>query len=199
MQNSCGCASDLAYLLNCCPTSVWKRALNLHMLLGGHFCMWWWGAEARSCEPRQQSLASWCQPCLRRRVWENSMCWGPWAWPVMELPVCTAAMLPGPPPQFLPIILRRSRVSEGNFSAVGLHAGFPRVERCLNHDGEKQTVSSTACPLDVFCLTTLSNHFLLSLGFLYFLSLNHKRVFEVCSAPTSALSVLSGRRHGVQY
>lgn len=93
----------------------------------------------------------------------------------------------------------RSRVSEGNFSAVGLHAGLLRVERCLNHDGEKQMVTSTACPLDVFCLTTLSNHFLLSLGFLYFLSLNHKRVFEVCSAPTSALSVLSGRGHGVQY
>lgn len=90
-------------------------------------------------------------------------------------------------------------VSEGNFSAVGLHAGLLRVERCLNHDGEKQMVTSTACPLDVFCLTTLSNHFLFSLGFPYFLSLNHKRVFEVCSAPTSALSVLSGRGHGVQY
>lgn len=64
---------------------------------------------------------------------------------------------------------------------------------------KNQTVSSAACPLDVFCLITLSNHFLLLLGFLHFLSLNHRRVFEVCSAPSSALYVLSGRGYGVQY
>ena len=138
--------------------------------------------------------------------------WGPRAWPVTELPVCTAphqgraadpaAMQPCYQSHLrssYPLSSGRSRASEGDFSAVGLHAGFLRVERCLNRGGKKQVVSSAASPLDVFCLITLSNHFPLSLGFLHFLSLNRRRVFEVCSAPTSTLSVPSGRGHRVQY
>lgn len=172
MQNSAG---DLVYPLKCCPmchVSAWKHTLHFHMLLGGPLCMWWWGTEAHSCEPQQQYSASWFQPCPRRRLWGAGVCWAPHAGPLMEHQGRAADPATTQP-------CCQSHLC----SAYTLFLG---VEMCLNHGGKCHVVSSAVCPWDVFCLTTLSNHFLFSLGFLHSLLLNHRRVFEVSSAPPSA-------------
>lgn len=115
----------------------------------------------------------------------TGLCWGPHAGPLMEHQGRTAD-----PATTQPCCQNRLCPS---------YTSFLGVEMCLNHGGKYHAFSSAACPLDVFCLITLSNHFLLSLGCLHSFSLNHRRVFEMSSAPPSALYMLSGRGHGVQH
>lgn len=94
--------------------------------------------------------------------------------------------LPEPPPLFLPIVLRTKQCPKAPSQQSGCTQG-PESGNILNHGGKN---------LDsFFCLITLSNHFLLLLGFPHFLSLSPRRMFEVCRAPTSALNVPSGRGH----
>lgn len=79
-------------------------------------------------------------------------------------------------------------MSRGTFPAVRLHTGL-RVGMSLTRGKN---------PDSFFCLITLSNHFLLLLGFPHFLSLSHRRMFEVCRAPASPC-VPSGRGPAEQY
>lgn len=156
------------------------------MLLGGHFCLWW-GAETRSCEPWQLVLTILVSAMLEEGA--------PKQWCVLGIIVCGFSELP--------VCARLSCQSHLHCSCL-LSSGQSNVQRQLPssqaacRDLRVGISLTTVEKLSFFCLITLSNHFLLLLEFPHFLSLRHRRMFEVCMVPAWALYVPSGRGLAVQ-